>query len=108
MMSALAEGKAATMKQAANSNFRMVVPGDLFAAIKCAKPAKNKSKLRSAGCVDMFGFHGQIIDPKSSPSAPPPGAPWPAAGWETVPACPACGDAARELLHGGLRDRVFF
>jgi 2-polyprenyl-3-methyl-5-hydroxy-6-metoxy-1,4-benzoquinol methylase len=33
---------------------------------------------------------------------------WPETGLESVKACPACGHAARELLHGGLRDRVFF
>lgn len=32
---------------------------------------------------------------------------WPADGLESVPACPACGDAGRELLHAGLRDRLF-
>jgi hypothetical protein len=33
---------------------------------------------------------------------------WPEEGLESVKACPACGNSARELLHGGLRDRVFF
>ncbi len=32
---------------------------------------------------------------------------WPEGGLESVPDCPVCGGAARELLHGGLRDRVF-
>jgi 2-polyprenyl-3-methyl-5-hydroxy-6-metoxy-1,4-benzoquinol methylase len=33
---------------------------------------------------------------------------WPETGLEAVKACPACANTARELLHGGLRDRVFF
>jgi SAM-dependent methyltransferase len=33
---------------------------------------------------------------------------WPDTGLETVPACPACGSLGRELLHSGLKDRVFF
>ena len=32
---------------------------------------------------------------------------WPAGGLEKVPRCPVCGSEARELLHQGLRDRVF-
>jgi 2-polyprenyl-3-methyl-5-hydroxy-6-metoxy-1,4-benzoquinol methylase len=40
------------------------------------------------------------------PSAPR--APWPKEGLEAVPVCPVCGAADRALLHGGLRDRVFF
>jgi 2-polyprenyl-3-methyl-5-hydroxy-6-metoxy-1,4-benzoquinol methylase len=36
------------------------------------------------------------------------GSSWPETGLEPVKACPACGCAGRELLHKGLRDRVFF
>jgi 2-polyprenyl-3-methyl-5-hydroxy-6-metoxy-1,4-benzoquinol methylase len=36
------------------------------------------------------------------------GSSWPKTGLESVKACPACGNGARELMHGGLRDRVFF
>ena len=32
---------------------------------------------------------------------------WPAGGLEKVPRCPVCGSDRRELLHQGLRDRVF-
>lgn len=32
---------------------------------------------------------------------------WPAGGLEKVPHCPVCGSERRELLHQGLRDRVF-
>jgi 2-polyprenyl-3-methyl-5-hydroxy-6-metoxy-1,4-benzoquinol methylase len=32
---------------------------------------------------------------------------WPAGGLEKVPRCPVCGSERRELLHQGLRDRVF-
>lgn len=38
----------------------------------------------------------------------PPELEWPSEGVESVPFCPACGDARRETLHAGLRDRVFF
>jgi 2-polyprenyl-3-methyl-5-hydroxy-6-metoxy-1,4-benzoquinol methylase len=51
----------------------------------------------------------QIIRPKPSPSAPSiVSSSWPEKGLDPVKACPVCGSAARELLHGGLRDRVFF
>jgi SAM-dependent methyltransferase len=33
--------------------------------------------------------------------------PWPEGGVESVSACPVCGGTERELLHHGLRDRVF-
>jgi len=33
---------------------------------------------------------------------------WPADGLESVPNCPVCGAEAREVLHEGLTDRVFF
>ncbi|MCU0296548.1 MAG: methyltransferase domain-containing protein, partial [Candidatus Nanopelagicales bacterium] len=33
---------------------------------------------------------------------------WPARGLERVDACPVCGSRLRELLHDGLRDRIFF
>lgn len=33
---------------------------------------------------------------------------WPASGLESVPRCPVCGEAGRDLLHKGLTDRVFF
>src|SRR5688500_7537323 len=33
--------------------------------------------------------------------------PWPVHGLERVASCPACGAAERELLHGGLTDRLF-
>ena len=32
---------------------------------------------------------------------------WPAGGLENVPRCPVCGSNRREVLHEGLRDRVF-
>jgi SAM-dependent methyltransferase len=32
---------------------------------------------------------------------------WPAGGLETVPACPVCGAVEREVLYGGLEDRLF-
>ncbi len=34
--------------------------------------------------------------------------PWPASDLERVPNCPVCGSAARDLLHEGLIDNVFF
>lgn len=34
--------------------------------------------------------------------------PWPAEGLEEVGKCPVCGSEEREVLHEGLRDRVFF
>ena len=34
--------------------------------------------------------------------------PWPADKVESVPTCPVCGSAAREVLHEGLIDNVFF
>jgi hypothetical protein len=33
---------------------------------------------------------------------------WPQDGLELVEACPVCGSRLRELLHEGLRDRIFF
>ena len=33
---------------------------------------------------------------------------WPKEGLETVSKCPLCGSNRRELLHQGLRDRIFF
>jgi 2-polyprenyl-3-methyl-5-hydroxy-6-metoxy-1,4-benzoquinol methylase len=32
---------------------------------------------------------------------------WPPEDLESVQACPVCGESARELLHAGLKDRVF-
>lgn len=40
-------------------------------------------------------------------SAPPAG-PWPQDGLEEVRRCPICGSAAREIMHEGLDDQVFF
>ncbi len=37
----------------------------------------------------------------------PVAASWPAGGLESVRSCPVCDDEERELLHEGLRDRVF-
>jgi len=34
--------------------------------------------------------------------------PWPADGLESVPVCPLCGSADREILHKGMTDRVFY
>ena len=40
-------------------------------------------------------------------ASPAAAARWPEGGLETVPVCPVCGSADRELNHSGLRDRLF-
>lgn len=51
----------------------------------------------------------QSIDAKLSPTTPREAtASWPEGGLESVSACPICRSPTRELLHRGLRDRVFF
>src|SRR5260370_30195156 len=50
-----------------------------------------------------------LAAPKSSGTADEVvGTSWPETGLESVKACPACGNAARELVYGRLRDRVYF
>ena len=50
-----------------------------------------------------------LATPKSSATAVAVlGSSWPETGLESVRACPACGNTPRELLHKGMRDRVFF
>ncbi|QJC55776.1 Ubiquinone biosynthesis O-methyltransferase [Polaromonas vacuolata] len=48
-----------------------------------------------------------IVD-KTSKSTPPWHSPWPANELERVPVCPVCGSIAREVLHQGLIDNVFY
>jgi hypothetical protein len=71
MMSALADGKAATMKQAANSSFSMVVLGTFPGPIECAKQAKNKSKLLSARLIRILGFACSESNPNLRNLLPP-------------------------------------
>jgi len=50
----------------------------------------------------------EVIEDKTSKTATPWQAPWPADELQHVPACPVCGGTTREMLHENLVDNVFF